>query len=71
MKFEYRKENKMNKKEEDKKLTALTDFLNDIEEVATKHGWNIGAYENKSEEEDMVEIIFIPALGYDAQFRKF
>ena len=60
-----------NKKEEDEELTALTNFLNDIEDVATKHGWNIGAYENKSKEEDMIEIVFIPALGYDSQFRKF
>ena len=28
----------------DEELTALTEFLNDIEEIATKHGWNIGAY---------------------------
>lgn len=65
----------MNKKKEKdkefKELTALTNFLNDIEEVATKHGWNIGAYENKSKEADMIEIVFIPALGYDSQFRKF
>ena len=55
----------------DEELTALTEFLNDIEEVATKHGWNIGAYENKSKKEDLIEIVFIPALGYDSQFRKF
>ena len=54
------------------KLSALTDFLNDIEEVAQKHGWNIGMYENFSEDEySRIEITFIPALGYDSQFRKF
>lgn len=61
----------MNKKEKDEELTALTEFLNDIEEVAEKHGWNIGAYENKSKKADMIEIVFISALGYDSQFRKF
>ena len=55
----------------DEELTALTEFLNDIEETATKHGWNIGAYENKSKEADMIEIVFISAIGYDSQFRKF
>ncbi len=55
------------------KLSALTDFLNDIEKVVEKHGWNIGMYENYSEDElfSRVEVTFIPALGYDSQFRKF
>ena len=52
-------------------LEALTKFLNDIESVAQKHGWNIGAYDNKSKEEDIIELVFTPALGYDSQFRKF
>lgn len=55
----------------DKELTALTEFINDIEETANKHGWNIGSYENKSKKEDLIKIVFIPALGYDSQFRKF
>ena len=49
-------------------LKAITEFLNDIEEVAQKHGLNIGAYENKMEETESFDIMFIPALGYDAQF---
>ena len=53
------------------KSEALTKFLNDIESVAQKHGWNIGAYDNRSEMEDVVELVFTPALGYDSQFRKF
>lgn len=57
--------------EEHLELEALTKFLNDIESVAQKHGWNIGAYENKSKKEDLIEVVFIPALGYDSQFRKF
>ena len=58
---------------EETKLDALTDFLNDIEEVAQKHGWNIGMYENLSDDKEFerVEIMFIPAIGYDSQFRKF
>ena len=56
-----------------KELCAYTDFLNDIEQVAEKHGWNIGIAENHSEDKNFVrvELTFIPALGYDSQFRKF
>jgi len=63
----------MNEKllEQAKQNEALTKFLNDIEQVATKHGWNIGAYHNKSKEEDTIELVFTPAIGYDSQFRKF
>lgn len=57
--------------EQAKQNEALTKFLNDIEQVATKHGWNIGAYQNKSKEEDIIELVFTPAIGYDSQFRKF
>jgi hypothetical protein len=57
----------------DKELEAYTDFLNDIERVAEKHGWNIGIADNQSEDKKFsrVELTFIPALGYDSQFRKF
>lgn len=57
----------------EKELEAFTEFLNDIEEVVEKHGWNIGMYENFSNDKDFerVEITFIPAIGYDSQFRKF
>lgn len=52
-------------------LKAITEFLNDIEEVAQKHGLNIGTYENNMEETKSFNIMFIPALGYDAQFLRF
>ena len=53
-------------------LEALTEFLNDIEEVVQKHGWTIGMYDNLSENDSpSVIITFIPAIGYDSQFRKF
>lgn len=52
----------------DNELQAITDFLNDIEEVAEKHGLNIGIYENNMKETESFNIVFIPALGYDAQF---
>ena len=52
-------------------LEAITEFLNDIEEVAQKHGLNIGTYENNMEENKSFNIMFIPALGYDAQFLRF
>ena len=57
----------------DKELEAYTDFLNDIERVAEKHGWNIGIADNHSEDKTFVrvELTFIPAGGYDSQFRKF
>lgn len=56
-----------------KEEEAYTDFLNDIERVAEKHGWNIGIAENQSEDKEFprVELTFIPAIGYDSQFRKF
>lgn len=56
-----------------KELEAYTDFLNDIERTAEKHGWNIGITDNQSEDITFprVEITFIPASGYDSQFRKF
>ena len=57
--------------EEHLELEALTKFLNDIESVVQKHGWNIGGYDNKSKTDDIIEMVFIPALGYDSQFRKF
>ncbi|MBO4542162.1 MAG: hypothetical protein J5725_03150 [Bacteroidales bacterium] len=57
----------------DKELEAYADFLNDIEIVAEKHGWNIGIADNLSEDKTFarVELTFIPAGGYDSQFRKF
>lgn len=55
----------------DEELEAMTEFLNDIEEVAQKHGLNIGAYENNMNETKSFNIMFIPALGYDAQFLRF
>lgn len=52
---------------------AYFDFVNDIEIVAEKHGWNIGISDNHSEDKDFprVEIIFVPAIGADALNRKF
>ena len=57
----------------DKELDAYTDFLNDINRTAEKHGWYIGIADNQSEDKDFVrvELTFIPAIGYDGQFRKF
>ena len=57
----------------DKELEAYADFLNDIEIVAEKHGWNIGIVDNQSEDKTFarVELTLIPAGGYDSQFRKF
>lgn len=55
----------------DEELDAITDFLNDIERVAEKHGLTVGAYENCMDEDKSFVITFIPALGYDSQFRKF
>ena len=52
---------------------AYADFLNDIERVAEKHGWNVGIHDNKSGDKTFprVELTFVPAIGYDAQFRRF
>ena len=33
----------------DKELGAYTDFLNDLERTAEKHGWNIGIADNQYE----------------------
>ena len=52
---------------------AYTDFLNDIENVAEKNGWNIAIADNHSEDNNFsrVEITFITAGGADALNRKF
>ena len=54
-------------------LEAFTKFLNDIESVVEKQGWNIDMYENLSDDKDYprVVITFGHAIGYDSQFRKF
>lgn len=52
----------------DDELQAITDFINDIEKVAQKHGLNVGSYENNMKELESFNIIFIPAIGYDSQF---
>ena len=64
-----RKRGRMKKEEQD----AYTDFLNGIERVAEKHGWNIGISDNHSEDKTFprVEITFVPAGGADALNRKF
>mgnify|MGYP006351097299 FL=1 len=55
------------------KADAFVDFLNDIEKVAERHGWNVGITDNQSEDKGFprVEITFIPALGADSLNRKF
>ena len=51
---------------------AYAEFLNAIEQVAEQHGWNIGIHDDKSDDKyPTVELTFIPASGYDSQFRKF
>lgn len=48
----------------------FTDFLNDVNELATeKYGWNVAGHEFETEE--MFELLFIPAIGADAENRKF
>ena len=48
----------------------FTDFLNDINKLSTeKYGWNVGGYEFETDE--MLEIVFIPASGADADNKKF
>ena len=54
-------------------MEYFVELLNDIESVVEKHGWNIGVYQNFSNDKDYsrIEITLIPAIGYDSQFRKF
>ena len=45
-------------------------FLNDINKVAIKYGYNVGGHEF-DEEAELIDMFFIPALGADSQNRKF
>lgn len=48
----------------------FTDFLNDVNRLATdKYGWNVGGYNFVNNE--MMEVVFIPAGGMDSLNRKF
>ena len=48
----------------------FVEFLNDINELATnKYGWNVGSHNFETNE--WLEVVFIPAVGSDAQNRKF
>ena len=55
------------------KEEAYCEFLNDLEQVAEKHGWNIDISCNYSDDEEYprVEITFGHALGADSLNRKF
>ena len=57
------------KKEWKKDNQAIADFLNEIESIAEKYGWNIGGY--NFETKDWLDIFFTPAIGSDAKNRKF
>lgn len=48
---------------------AIADFMNEIESIAEKYGWNIGGY--NFETEDWLDVFFIPAVGMDSLNRKF
>lgn len=59
-----------------KKLKMVLDneefanFLNDVNELATeKYGWNVDGYEFSSSE--VLELLLSPAIGADAENRKF
>lgn len=48
----------------------FADFLNDLNQLATdKYGWNVVAH--NFETDDLLELIFQPALGSDSLNRKF
>lgn len=49
---------------------AFINFLNDINKVAIKYGYNVGGHEF-DEEAELIEMLFIPAIGMDAQNKKF
>jgi hypothetical protein len=57
----------------DEKKEAYYSFLNDLERVAESHGWNIYMSEDFSDDNEFprVVITFGPAIGMDAQNRKF
>ena len=48
----------------------FTNFLNDVNELATsKYGWNVSAHNFETDE--LLELIFTPAIGMDSQNKKF
>ena len=47
----------------------IADFLNEIEKIAEKYGWNIGGYDYTKE--DWFDLFFVPAIGSDAKNKKF
>ena len=49
---------------------AFTDFLNDVNQLATdKYGWNVAGH--KFDDEEWLELFFAPAIGSDALNKKF
>ena len=56
--------------ENPQKTEEFIDFLNDVNELATeKYGWNVSGHNFETNE--LFEVIFTPAIGTDAQNRKF
>ena len=49
---------------------AFTDFLNDVNKLATdKYGWNVAGH--NFDDKEWLELFFIPAIGSDALNKKF
>ena len=49
---------------------VLIQFIKYIRKVAIKFGYNVGGHEF-DEEAELIEMLFIPAIGMDAQNKKF
>ena len=49
---------------------SFIDFINEINKVAIKYGWNVGCHEF-GEECESLKLTFILAIGSDSQNRKF
>ena len=53
---------------------SFTDFLNEVNELATKYGWNVAGHEfedPENENQELLQLILIPSIGSDALNKKF
>ena len=57
-------------KEWEKNNRTIADFLNEIESIAQKYGWNM-EYRYNAETEDWLDVFFTTAVSMDSLNKKF
>ena len=51
------------------KEEAFAEFLNNVEEISEKYGWNVAGY--NFEANDLLDVTLVSAIGSDAHNRQF